>query len=210
MAHICPSLLATGVCEDASCSYSHTAHSCDICGMLFPVQALYSAHLLSKKHLKKASGNIARALQCPVCNKVMVGNAPWVQHVNSQRHRNRCRLRGLDPNIEPDDATSIPGHTFCVSCNVHIPNKAWDRHQKGSRHASTTRFAQFQAAIEDSEQDKNGVAVTGNLDFDILEPPVARSGKTLSAKIELTAPSARVKLVNCTIASGKRGPTSTP
>jgi helicase MOV-10 len=63
-------------------------------------------------------------------------------------------------------------------------------------------FARYRAAVEDSEQDKNGVTIVGDFDFGFI-PPDDAAGKKVSATITTTQPISHSVLLSVRLASSQ-------
>ncbi|KAJ7222058.1 hypothetical protein B0H12DRAFT_1241110 [Mycena haematopus] len=70
----------------------------------------------------------------------------WVIHIATARHKRRANQRNLPADADPEEVESIPGRILCATCNTHIPNKDWDRHQATTIHPTiknTTPFSKI-------------------------------------------------------------------
>ncbi|KAJ7222059.1 P-loop containing nucleoside triphosphate hydrolase protein [Mycena haematopus] len=201
MPKICPSLLS-GVCENPSCAHQHNVSSCDICGLVFASAAEYAEHAATKQHIAKARGESGAILFCSACRKHVSGTKNWVTHIAAARHKENSKQQGLPADADPEEVESIPGHTLCATCNAHIPNRSWDRHQSSSvKHLAREKFVSFRTALDEAERDKNGLAVAGNFDFGIVEGSAAKSGITIHPTIKNTTPFSKISIVSMTLAS---------
>jgi helicase MOV-10 len=63
-------------------------------------------------------------------------------------------------------------------------------------HQSKERFTAFKTVLDESEKEKNGVTIEGEVDMGILDPAVSTRGKAISLKILSTVPSAKISLVS--------------
>ncbi|KAG6825942.1 hypothetical protein H0H92_001791 [Tricholoma furcatifolium] len=98
---------------------------------------------------------------------------------------------------------TVPRHTFCVTCSVHIQDIYWDRHVKHLKHLEKEQFASFKVVLEEAEKDKHDVVVSGDFDFGIIETPVAAAGATVKGKVATTNPSSKISLVSIQLGSAK-------
>ena len=104
-----------------------------------------------------------------------------------------------DPGPEEID---VPHHsTRCDVCSTNIPNAHWERHVRGQRHAKASTFVALQAAIDESETDKNGVVISpGELDFGFEEATSRNTAWTMEVNIQNTN-ATKIKLVEARLAS---------
>ncbi|KAF7348608.1 Rna helicase [Mycena venus] len=210
MPQVCRELLSSGLCEDASCPHIHNVPSCDICGLVFRTAQEYAAHNASKQHLKKARGESGAILFCTACEKNVAGTKNWVVHIASARHRACAKLKGLPADADPEEVDAIPGHTLCATCNTHVKDTLWGRHQSSAKHRARQRFVSFRTALDEAERDKNGVSVSDDFDFGIVEGPAAKSGITIHPVVKNTTPSSKISIVSITLASDKGSRTQSP
>jgi helicase MOV-10 len=134
----------------------------------------------------------------------------WVQHIAGARHAAVAAETGRQPDVPPEEPEYVPGHTLCSTCNSHIPDRNWPRHHLTAKHKDREQFVFFQTALDEAERDKNGVSVSGNFDFGIVDGPVAKSGIKIHPTIKNATPSSKVSIVNMTLASNKGSRTQSP
>ncbi|KAJ7512385.1 P-loop containing nucleoside triphosphate hydrolase protein [Mycena galericulata] len=206
----CPELLSNGVCQNASCPHRHNVASCELCNLVFASPAEYTIHAASKQHLNRVQGESGAMLHCPVCQKHVSGMKNWGQHVTSGRHATRAAQSGLQPDVDPEVAENVPGHTLCSTCNSHIPDRNWARHHLTPKHKDREQFVSFRTALDEAERDKHGLSVSGNFDFGIVEGPTAKSGIETRPTIHNATPSSKISLVSVTLASTKGSKTPSP
>ncbi|KAJ7746485.1 P-loop containing nucleoside triphosphate hydrolase protein [Mycena maculata] len=200
---VCPQVLSGGACENASCPHRHNVCSCELCNLVFASSAEYTVHTSSKQHLNKAQGESGAMLHCPVCKKYVSGMKNWTQHVGGARHAARAAENGLQPGVDPEVPENVPGHTLCSTCSSHIPDRNWTRHHFTPKHMERERFVSFRAALDEAERDKNGVSVSGNFDFGIVEGRAAKSGIEIHPTISNVTPSSKISLISITLSSEK-------
>ncbi|KAI3612884.1 rna helicase [Moniliophthora roreri] len=199
MAQYCSNVLATGTCSNAMCPFEHNVQKCELCSLVFRSGQKYQVHLKSKQHQLKARGETGALLYCSVCDKRISGMASWKRHVGTLKHQRRAKGQV----IQPEEPETVPNHQFCVACNRHIYNNVWAKHLLNSKHKDREQFLSFQSAVEEAEKDKNGIAVQGTFDFEIVELPAATAGVSGEATIRTSIASSRINLVEYTLASSK-------
>ncbi|KAK0452100.1 P-loop containing nucleoside triphosphate hydrolase protein [Desarmillaria tabescens] len=193
MVAVCPKILSAGHCDDDSCRLRHDVLLvCNPCRKTFLTQQNLDAHLISKRHLAVASRAPGMSY-CRACDRTMAGSG-WDSHVRGSRHLRAAERRGVSPDVQPELPEEVEGYTFCPSCNMHIPNDVWNIHINGRRHKAWTRYTKFTSVLEEAEENKHGVIVEGNLDFDIVNPSVAGSGISAHLTISTTVPHARLSV----------------
>ncbi|KAF8217659.1 P-loop containing nucleoside triphosphate hydrolase protein [Mycena galopus ATCC 62051] len=210
MPQVCSQLLSSGICENASCTHRHNVSSCDICGLVFGSPEEYAAHTATKQHIKKARGESGAILFCSTCQKHIPGTKHWRIHIDTARHKTQAKRKGLSAAADPEEVESVPGHTLCGTCNTHIQNSHWDRHQSTAKHLARESFVSFRTALDEAERDKNGLSLVGNFDFGIVDGPTAKSGVTIHPTIKNTTPSSKISIVSMTLASDKGSRTQSP
>ncbi|KAK0477918.1 hypothetical protein IW261DRAFT_255705 [Armillaria novae-zelandiae] len=192
MVAVCPKILSAGHCDDDSCRFRHDVLVCKPCHMIFPSQHNLDAHLISKKHRAASSG--PAIYYCSICDRTM-GRPSWNPHVRGAHHRKQATRRSISPNVQPEVPEEVPGSTFCPPCNSHILHKAWKAHIAGRKHRARTQYTKFASALEEAEEDKHGVTVKGNLDFDVVDPSTASTGVSREITINTTVPHALLSVV---------------
>ncbi|KAJ7323066.1 P-loop containing nucleoside triphosphate hydrolase protein [Mycena albidolilacea] len=210
MPNVCSQLLSGGTCENPSCTYRHNVSTCDICSLVFGSPNDYTAHIATKQHVAKARGESGTLLFCSPCQKHVSGTKNWAQHVAAARHKAEAKLKGLPADADPEEVESVPGRTLCSTCNIHIHNNDWERHQSAAKHLARQRFVSFRTALDEAERDKNGLSIVGDFDFGIVDGPAAKSGKTIRPTIKNLTPSSKISIVSMTLASDKGSKTQSP
>ncbi|KAJ3980519.1 P-loop containing nucleoside triphosphate hydrolase protein [Lentinula detonsa] len=206
----CPNILAQGTCEDRECQYEHNVYNCTLCANVFANQSAYNAHLFSKSHLKKISGETGLLLFCSICEKYVSGMKNWQGHVSGAKHASKATAKGVSPDVPPEEPEQVQGHQLCVVCNRHIPSRFWARHPLQPQHKEREQFLKFTSAMEETEKDKNGVSISGNFDFMIVEPQEAASGTVRTGTIQCQVPGTRIVLMDIRLASSKGTQTFSP
>jgi helicase MOV-10 len=149
-------------------------------------------------------------LYYPVCQKYITGMKSWAEHVGSTRHSAVAATKRMSPEVQPEEADYIAGHTLCATCNVHIPDRYWPRHHLTPRHTARGQFIIFRTVLDEAEKDKNGITVSGDFDFGVVDGPAAKSGVLRRSTIKNTTPSSQVSLLSITLASQKGRKTQSP
>jgi helicase MOV-10 len=129
------------------------------------------------------------------------GMKNWHQHASTARHASKAAKQGLSPDVQPEEVDSLAGHEFCVICARHIPSRSWARHPM--QHKAREQFLKFTSAIEETEKDKNGLTITGDFDFNIVESEKATIGVVRTGTIQSQVPDARISLVDIKLSSSK-------
>jgi helicase MOV-10 len=201
---LCPALSEHGTCQNAYCQFEHSAFTCDTCGFLCSNSAEMDEHFRSEAHIKKTQGQ-SKTFMCTVCDRRVGGKANWNQHIVSRRHLMACHGKGVAPSmVEPEEMTEVPGHTFCVPCNVHILDRYWNGHIRKPLHLSKASYASFKVALEDTEVDRNGVALTGDFDFGIVDLNTVPTGRSVrKGTVTVTSVVSRISLIAIYLTSSK-------
>ena len=176
---------------------------CDICNATFTSQKEYDQHLIHPRHKKIASGLSTTLVRCPICNRYMDSGSCWSDHVRGSQHISRAKALGISATVEPaKPVAAVPGFKFCATCNNHVPENQWGHHARSKRHTSRLRYSQYQLVIEEAEKDKNGVSISGDFDFDIVESGTASNGVKRTGSIRTNSTS-QIKLVEVYLVSSK-------
>ncbi|TDL24428.1 P-loop containing nucleoside triphosphate hydrolase protein [Rickenella mellea] len=125
------------------------------------------------QHRKRLSG-ASKPVRCTLCAVDLMAASGYGQHARGKSHRRRLEEQGLNPGEDPgpEELDGVPGTQHCEICNASIPLHMWERHIDGRRHLRSKGFVMLQSGLEESERDKNGVAVSngdGGLNFGLLE-----------------------------------------
>lgn len=120
--------------------------------------------------------------------------------MKSPRHHRVALRQGLSPDLDPEEPDVVQGHTYCGSCNRHVPTQSYARHLRTSQHLNKEKFAAYKSVLEESENDKNGVVV-GELEFGIVEVADAAGGIIVSSTVKTTIPSSSISIVKIKLAS---------
>jgi len=202
---ICPVFFQNGICADeraGTCEFEHAAPICMNCKQKFENLADYDKHVLTPEHLARARG-AERKYRCTICMRV-IDALNWDSHVSGQRHRSEANTHNLPPDVAPEEVqTSVPNHQYCSPCDAHVTSQDWARHIASTRHVRSEQFARFLSAIEEGSRDRNGVAVSKDGDFGIVDKQTASGGVEKNIKIrgdDQAAPT--IRLVRCVLASG--------
>ncbi|KAF5351162.1 hypothetical protein D9756_008289 [Leucocoprinus leucothites] len=191
----CRNIVATGSCTDPGCRFNHNILTCDPCNYVAASVDEYNAHLQGKKHKRVLAGSAHQIWYCRIC-ECPIGSGSWSSHKRGKPHRKNAKSKGLDVHLEPDPVVPLNTHTFCTICQTSIATDYWQPHIRGRSHLAKERYTAFKSVLDEAEKDKNGVAIEGEVDFGILEPTVAATGKTTALKISSTVPLAKIVLVS--------------
>ncbi|KAJ3561909.1 hypothetical protein NP233_g9903 [Leucocoprinus birnbaumii] len=193
----CPNLLASGSCNDPSCSLNHNILTCDVCSIIFCGINDYRIHLTQPKHLTRAAGRASHGMvHCPIC-KIFMGSNAWSDHQRGQKHARTAKSLGVSIEVEPEMDLPVDikeSHQFCSTCQVFVGSIGWTLHIRGRRHKRSQEYMAFVMAQGEAEKDKNNVGIQGDLDFRIVEPAAASRGLTKAVIIRSTSPSAKINL----------------
>ncbi|KAK7047868.1 hypothetical protein VNI00_006196 [Paramarasmius palmivorus] len=116
----------------------------------------------------------------------MFGNEAWQAHISSNRHLKRTKSLGVDPNAEPETVSVIPGYAFCGLCSLYVQPSAWTSHLQGRKHQASIQAEIFRSGLENAQSDKGGITVSGTTDFGVVNPEVAKAGRTTQLSIGST------------------------
>ena len=189
-------------CTDPSCGLDHSVAVCKVCNINFASQETYRKHLYSQRHKKNAAGQPVALVRCPLCDSHMTSGSTWLAHIQGSGHRVKAKMLGVSPDVQPEQpAESAAGFKLCVSCNFYVSEKGWKRHEGTKMHISKIQFSNYRTALNEAEQDKHNVTLSGEFDFDVVEPATARAGVTARGSIQTTLSSSQIKLVQYALAS---------
>lgn len=201
---VCPQFLEHGVCADeraGTCLYEHAVLVCMTCRCSFAALNDYQQHNLSAAHLARVRG-AERKYRCTICTRV-IDALHRTPHVSGQRHLSEASTQNVPPAIEPEEVrTSVPNHEYCSACDAHLGLQVWDRHVKSVRHIRSVRFSRFLAAIEEGAKDREGVSVSKDGHFGIVDEQTAREGVDKTIQIQGDGSTSRIRLVRCVLAPG--------
>ncbi|KAI4522633.1 P-loop containing nucleoside triphosphate hydrolase protein [Schizophyllum commune Loenen D] len=198
----CPELLASARCSNNACTYRHDAYECKPCARFFASQQETRSHVKSKGHKKILTGKIPYGLLfCTICERAIEGEqATWNTHIKASKHKKLAKGRGVDPNIEPDDAPARPGMQACILCRKHLPDAQWQAHVASYQHRVRQEYAKYHSSLEQAERDKNGALIDGEFDFEVVEPG---STRVLTRSVKKTVNNA-IRMVRVDVASHKK------
>lgn len=199
----CPDVLAHGTCSDVNCRFNHNILTCEHCNLVFITKEEEDFHLTTDKHRNRVIGT-AFVRHCSLCSlNISGGERVWNDHVNGRRHRANALAKGVSPQIEPQGPTATPKAEFCELCHCLIENRHWQSHLRGNKHKTREMYTRYRSAVEDAETDKNGISVTGQFDFEFVDPPVAAEGVRNIATITTSIPFSRVRVLEARLASAQ-------
>jgi helicase MOV-10 len=200
MTSTCPNVLVNGTCGDNTCTYAHTILTCQPCGFVFQSPDDYNHHLKSKKHRSKTQGE-ANVYYCPICEANIPALKGWEQHIQGRNHQRKAESAGVSPvDVAPQPPVSTATATACDLCQIVLSNRFWNEHLNTQNHKLREQYGRYITAVEQSETNKNGVIVEGSLDFEFIDPPVA---KELTVIIKASHPSNGSVLLEAKLASAQ-------
>ncbi|KZV62178.1 hypothetical protein PENSPDRAFT_258235 [Peniophora sp. CONT] len=190
---LCRTLQLTGSCSDTSCAFSHAVLKCDLCKITFTGQSYLDHHLQSRQHLNKVSGANGQ-FYCPICGYTISGSRNWHEHVASTKHKTKAAERGMDPDVEPEEAPVPEGHQMCTTCGYTVPTIQWAKHVQWQSHRRREQFHSFKAVLDDAAKDRNGITISQyeGVDFGIVEPG---EFPRVTLILKLEDPRARIRLL---------------
>ncbi|KIY47323.1 RNA helicase [Fistulina hepatica ATCC 64428] len=171
--------------------------TCEPCQRMFVSQEAYSGHLRSKNHVKETDG---AWLFCPVCDIYVLGLRPWKEHVGGAKHVKAHVAKGMPPDVQPQEPRTVPGHEYCTTCRMHVPQHIWARHPSTPRHLKKAQSARYRSALDEAEKDKLGVVIEGEGDFGVLSTTDGKKGQTKRLALRLTSP-AQISVVDYVFSS---------
>ena len=194
----CPNVLSHGTCTKANCSLEHNILFCEPCGFIASNENAYTTHMDGRRHQNRIAGR-GITLYCPVC-EMNIESGVWASHKAGNSHLKQATRKGLSANVEPQEGTSEQGQKYCELCKLAVKDSKWAQHIQTHWHLKRKNFASYQAAIEEAEKDKNGIAAHGNLDLGIIN---ANKTELIRGTIILKAVTANVhvKLIDVKLAS---------
>ncbi|KAI5120593.1 hypothetical protein M0805_008071 [Coniferiporia weirii] len=176
MVQLCDELLSRGVCSRSDCPYSHDVFNCQVCRVVYETGPEYEKHLSSVFHHRrvikdeKRQAGTSQPVLCTVCSVDLSSVTLYEQHSRGRRHLRALRDNGLIEDPGPEELDVPRNCTRCDICSTNILTKFWDSHVNGLRHKNATKFTSLKGALDESEQDKNGIVLTEDrLDFGVLD-----------------------------------------
>ncbi|KAH9835366.1 P-loop containing nucleoside triphosphate hydrolase protein [Rhodofomes roseus] len=203
MVVVCPQLLLNGACADGACGYRHDVQICRPCGAICYNATFYQTHCASQRHHKRVNG-LLDTFHCSVCQTNVSTVDGWAIHVRGKKHNTLARQQGVDPDVPPEEASTLPGHVFCNVCSVGIPQQHWNSHVNSRSHGRKSLVASYEAAFEEAGKNKHGIDVShedDGLDFGIVDVEDALQGATMTLTVRNTVPTSRVSLVDAKFSS---------
>jgi len=199
---ICPEFFQNGICANeraGNCNYEHAAPICMECKQKFATVNAYTQHVLTPDHIARVNG-AERQYRCGLCKRTMAGH-DWDSHRAGQQHISKARTENTSPEIEPEEVLVVPNYRHCVSCDAQIHVNKWAQHSLTPRHLRSAQFAKFLAAIEAGSRDRNGVAVSKEGDFGVVEVAVASAGVVRKLQVRGETKESTIKLVGKALTS---------
>lgn len=183
----CPNVLSHGTCTKTNCSLEHDILTCEPCGFIASNENAYITHMHGRRHQNRIAGR-GITLYCPAC-EMNIESGVWASHKVRNSHLKQATRKGLSADVEPQEGTSEHGQKYCELCKLAVKDSKWAQHIQTQWHLKRKHFASYQAAIDEAEKDKNGIAAHGSLDFGIVD---ANMTKPIRSTITLKAITANV------------------
>lgn len=155
------------------------------------------------RHHKRVSG-ATESFYCSVCQTNAPAGNGWTTHIRGRKHTTLANHQGVDPDIQPEEASIPTGHLHCNVCNVTVLQGAWITHVNSRSHARKSLVASYEAAFEEASKNKHGIDVSheeDGLDFDIVDVADAPRGVSMTLTVKNTVPTSRVTLLNAKFSS---------
>jgi helicase MOV-10 len=141
---------------------------------------------------------------CPVCQANVATHKGWEHHIRERVHQRKADGTRVPPvDVAPQPAISTATATVCDLCQIIISNRFWNEHLNSRNHKLHEQRSRYMTAVELSETDKNGVVVEGSFDFEVIDAPLAKVGKELTATIRDSQHSFRFVLLEAKLASAR-------
>jgi helicase MOV-10 len=110
-------------------------------------------------------------------------------------------MQNISPEIAPEEGLAQSGSVFCAICDQYYLQRNWEHHSQTLRHCAREKFTAYKAAVQETEKDKHGVSVSGDMDFGIVELQEARDGVQVRGIIRTDVPTSKIELVDMKLAS---------
>ncbi|PPQ74162.1 hypothetical protein CVT26_006766 [Gymnopilus dilepis] len=159
---------------------------------------------MSKQHLSRIKGQ-GITLSCPLCLiNVQNGQEGWTMHSKSRKHALALQQAGVaEGTVEPQEGLTRGNIKHCDICRVSVPIRAWQRHEKGSKHRAREAFTKYKSVLAEVEKDKNGIVVGDGLDFGYVDPqsPTLQNDRRRVIEIKSAQPFCKSILLKATLAT---------
>lgn len=193
MVAICTDILINGACTKAVCGDKHDVQICRHCGVVCYSTRMYEAHLGGQRHKNRISG-INDNVHCSICD-TNLSKSNWEGHIHGKRHVRLASQQGVRLDVEPEEATTLPGFIYCPVCKSDVQEGMWNSHTSSRAHARKILFTHYEAAFEEAEKNKHGVTISHDhdgIDFGIAEVKCAELGVSLVVKAQNTVPLSKI------------------
>jgi hypothetical protein len=110
------------------------------------------------------------------------------------------------PSAQDQSSTTENGNNLilCETCNSQVSSGWWANHMKTASHRRNEKLAAQQEELIAATVDKNGVKISANIDFGIVELGGENVAHSLSFAVTKTDPSARILLLRTVFSSASR------
>ncbi|KAJ2992539.1 hypothetical protein NUW54_g7909 [Trametes sanguinea] len=183
----CPATLYAGGCDAQSCPLKHDVKFCTVCAIVCAPASVFDAHARGRQHQSNlAASSSSSWLRCGLCNIVVSGHCPWVQHLAGASHIRKARAKSISPAIYPSDPV-VPNAYRCIVCQKAIPINSWRAHLLSAQHLRQQTASAFRAKFERSQQDRRGVVVSHaetEVNFGVINRPDAQAGVRLEVTVK--------------------------
>jgi helicase MOV-10 len=202
MTRLCPDFAKHGTCKKQSCSYKHQVSLCEQCGLRLSSPEDLAAHLRSKRHKKRITASGSEMVQCPTCKK-NVSFHEWASHLSTGAHQ-----RSLNPDnnaatvVQPGAPIVASNQIFCSACKIVVQQTGWDKHARSTPHREKERIAAYREVLD---RDKNGIKVSKNGDFGVIDVQKASAGQSAVLLIENTVSGSRINIVDAKLGMSNKG-----
>lgn len=178
MDNICAQIMTGGACHIEGCTAWHDVHTCQICRTLFTSDQQLQVHTRGVKHLHRVRQNerrlagLSQPVQCTVCRVPLNSSHIYAQHARGRRHQAALQDQDLENDPGPEELDTPHGTVHCDTCNAYIPFSHWNSHIRLQRHLDAQGYVALKGALEQSEQDKNGIIVSDGkavIDFGVVD-----------------------------------------
>ncbi|KAJ8087594.1 hypothetical protein PM082_006427 [Marasmius tenuissimus] len=139
------------------------------------------------------------------------------QHVRGKKHKKKLATQPSPVQPPVVNASAAPQSRIwtCVSCNLRMDINDKGPHLNGGAHqapvgASTAARPSAPVKVEKTQTRERGLIIEGNLSFKMVDLKAAAEGVTVHAWLKADAEANRTELIDCILASSRRGQTRSP
>jgi helicase MOV-10 len=132
-----------------------------------------------------------------------IESGTWESHKAGSNHLKQAIRKGVPPDVDPQEGANDQGEKYCQLCKLAVKNSKFVRHIQSAWHLKRKGFAEYQAALNNAEKDKNGIVIDGKLDFGIVDFTKTKKTVTRPIVLKATATNGRVKLTDSKLVSSR-------